>query len=244
MSNVLITGSTDGIGRASALALLDAGHRVVVHARNPERLTALEDLRSRGAETVVADLSDMDGARALATAVNALGRMDAVIHNAGVTLDNPVLAVNIVAPYLICAHLERPGRLVFVSSSMHRGGHTELDGLDWVDARGAQHYSDSKLFVTTLSTALARLWPDVIANAVDPGWVATKMGGADAPDDFELGHRTQEWLAVSDDAEARTSGGYWFHQARQETHPAVHDEAFQERLLEALAQHTGDSLPR
>jgi hypothetical protein len=70
------------------------------------------------------------------------------------------------------------------------------------------------------------------------------MGGAGAPDSLELGHRTQEWLATSDDPEAHTSGGYWHHQRRQEPHPSVHDTAFQDRLLSALADETGERLPR
>ncbi len=103
-------------------------------------------------------------------------------------------------------------------------------------------YSDSKLFVTALAAAVARLWPDVLSNAVDPGWVPTKMGGSGAPDDLRLGHLTQEWLATSDDPDARTSGGYWHHQRRLEPHPAADDERFQDELLEALAAATGTPL--
>jgi hypothetical protein len=54
----------------------------------------------------------------------------------------------------------------------------------------------------------------VLSNAVDPGWVATKMGGPGAPDDFEMGYRTQTWLAVSDDPAAAVSGRYWHHRSR------------------------------
>ena len=91
-------------------------------------------------------------------------------------------------------------------------------------------YSDSKLFVTTLAVAVARIWPDVYSNAVDPGWVPTRMGGPGAPDDLRLGHLTQEWLATSDEPEARSSGGYWFHQRLRPPHPAVHNTQFQDEL--------------
>ena len=103
-------------------------------------------------------------------------------------------------------------------------------------------YSDSKLYLTALAAAVARLWPDVLSNAVDPGWVPTRMGGAGAPDDLRLGHLTQEWLAASDDPEALTSGGYWYHQHREKPHPAVRDERFQNELLDHLAGVTGERL--
>jgi hypothetical protein len=82
----------------------------------------------------------------------------------------------------------------------------------------------------------------VLSNAVDPGWVPTKMGGRGAPDDLQLGHRTQEWLATSDDPDARTSGGYWYHQSRAEPAPSVHDRRFQDQLVEELARFTATPL--
>ena len=91
--------------------------------------------------------------------------------------------------------------------------------------------------------AVARFWPDTASNAVDPGWVPTRMGGPSAPDDLRLGHLTQEWLATSDDPAARSTGGYWHHQRHATAHPAVHDEDFQGRLLDELARFTGITLP-
>jgi NAD(P)-dependent dehydrogenase (short-subunit alcohol dehydrogenase family) len=164
--------------------------------------------------------------------------MDAVIHNAGVLSGPHVLPVNVVAPYLLTALIGRPQRLVYLSSGMHRGGRARLDGMDWSGERVTGSYSDSKLFVTALAAAVARLWPDVCSNAVDPGWVPTRMGGRSAPDDLRLGHLTQEWLATSDDPDARTSGGYWHHQRRIEPHPAVRDRRFQDELLGDLARFT------
>lgn len=122
----------------------------------------------------------------------------------------------------------RPQRLVYLSSGSHFSGRPSLASVDW-SGRQAGSYSDSKLFVTTLAAAVARLWPDVFSNAVDPGWVPTRMGGPGAPDDLQLGHLTQEWLATSDDTGARTSGGYWYHQRRLDPHPAVHDPGFQDQ---------------
>jgi NAD(P)-dependent dehydrogenase (short-subunit alcohol dehydrogenase family) len=241
VSRIFITGSADGLGRLAAETLLDDGHELVVHARNSDRVTAVRELESGGAAVVVGDLSDLEQTRAIARNVNALGRMDAVIHNAGVYTGPKVMPVNIVAPYLLTVLIDRPQRLIYLSSGAHRSGRTNLDGIDW-SGHVASSYSDSKLFVTTLAVAVARLWPDVFSNAVDPGWVPTKMGGPGAPDDLRLGHLTQEWLAASDDADARTSGGYWYHQRRSEPHPAVHDRRFQDQLLDELARFTGTRL--
>ena len=242
MTRVFVTGSADGLGRAAAQALLDDGHEVVVHARSKDRLAAVRDLQDRGAEAVVGDLSDLEQVRELAAQVNRLARMDAVIHNAGVMTGPHVLAVNVVAPYLLTALIERPSRLVYLSSGMHRGGRATLHGIDWAGRRATSSYSDSKLFVTTLAMAVARFWPDVLSNAVDPGWVPTKMGGAGAPDDLRLGHLTQEWLATSDDPTARTSGGYWHHQRLADPDPASKDQRFQDELLEALEHYTSTPL--
>ena len=238
MSRVLVTGSADGLGRAAALSLLGSGHHVVVHARNHTRGAALRPLVESGASLVVGDLADPDQVREVVDELDGTGPFDAVIHNAGVYSGPAVMPVNVVAPYLLTALLPRPGRLVWLSSGSHFGGRASVDGVHW-DGTRAGSYSDSKLFVTTLAAAVARLWPEVPSNAVDPGWVPTRMGGPGAPDDLELGHVTQVWLATSDDAQARTTGGYWFHQRRREPHPAVHDTGFQDRLLAVLAQHTG-----
>ena len=241
MAHVFITGSADGLGRATARTLLDDGHDVVVHARDDDRLTAVRDLLDRGAAAVTGDLSDPDRTRDVATRVNRLGRMDAVIHNAGVYTGPHVLPVNVVAPYLLTALIDRPQRLIYLSSSEHRSGRADLTGQDW-SVRTTGSYPDSKLFVTTLAAAVARLWPDVVSNAVDPGWVPTKMGGPGAPDDLRLGHLTQEWLATSDDPDARSSGGYWHHRRRIQPHPAVGDQQFQDQLLGELARCTGTSV--
>jgi NAD(P)-dependent dehydrogenase (short-subunit alcohol dehydrogenase family) len=202
----------------------------------------VRDLLDRGAAAVVGDLSDLEQTRDVAAQVNRLGQMDAVIHNAGVISGPHVLPVNVVAPYLLTALIHRPKRLVYLSSSMHSGGRAGLTGMDWSGHRTTGSYSDSKLFVTTLAAAVARIWTDVFSNAVDPGWVPTKMGGAGAPDDLRLGHLTQEWLVTSDDPQARTSGGYWYHQRRADSAPSVHDQRFQDELLEDLARFTATRL--
>src|SRR5829696_9954387 len=188
MASILITGSTDGVGRNTAEALLDEGHRVVVHARTTARLAAIQHLVDRGAEAVVGDLTDLDQVHGLVEQANALGPFDAVVHNAGV-MQGPVLPVNVTAPYLMTA-LIPASRHIYLSSSMHRGGRPNLASVDWTGNRETHSYSDAKLFVTTLMAAVARRCPDVPAHAVDPGWVPTRMGGAGRPHNLSLAHVT------------------------------------------------------
>ena len=251
MSRILITGSTDGLGRAAARVLMEEAHQVVLHARSRERASAVADLASRSAGLVIGDLSSAVETRRIADQVNAIGRMDAVIHNAGTYLrpnrgatpegHAGTLAVNTLAPYMLTALIERPGRLVYVSSSMHRGVGGSLRDIDWVERRwdASRAYSESKFYVTALALAVARCWPDVLSNAVDPGWVPTKMGGPGAPDDLEMGHLTQTWLAASDDQVATASGGYWYHRQPQIPAAEVSDPRFQDQLAVKLAELTG-----
>lgn len=242
MSRILITGSTDGIGRATAVSLLDDGHEVIVHARTQQRLTAVEDLISRGASGVVGDLALSEEVEQIAEQANRIGALDAVVHNAGIIDGSSLLPVNVVAPYVLTAAIQGPGRLIYLSSSMHRGGQADLTGADWSGSRKSVSYSDSKLFATTLMAAVARLRPASISHAVDPGWVPTKLGGPGATDDLALSHVTQSWLATTDDSQALVSGGYWHHRRTEVPHRAVGDEQFQTHLLAELAQHTGIQL--
>jgi NAD(P)-dependent dehydrogenase (short-subunit alcohol dehydrogenase family) len=254
MSRIFITGSTDGLGLAAARTLISAGHQVVLHARSAKRATAIDDLAPHSGGVVIGDLSSAVETRAIAEQVNKLGRMDAVIHNAGIYLEPSrgttpeghakTLAVNTLAPYMLTGLIERPDRLIYLSSGMHRGGSSSLRDIDWVERawEPSAAYSESKLYLTALAFAVARHWSGVLSNAVDPGWVPTKMGGPGAPDDLTMGYLTQTWLAVSNDAAARVSGRYWYHRQQREPAPQVGDPGFQDRLITKLAELTGLSL--
>jgi NAD(P)-dependent dehydrogenase (short-subunit alcohol dehydrogenase family) len=254
MRRIFITGSTDGLGRAAASTLMKEGHRVVLHARSAKRAAALDDLAPRSAGVVIGDLASAAETRAIAEQLNQIGRMDAVIHNAGIYREPnrgttpeghaKILAVNTLAPYLLTALIDRPDRLIYLSSGMHRGGDDSLRDIDWTERRWDtnQAYSDSKLYITALAFAIARRWPKVLSNAVDPGWVPTKMGGPGAPDDLEQGHLTQTWLAVSDEPAAKVSGGYWFHRSQRKAAAAALDPGFQDRLVARLVELTGITL--
>ena len=190
MSHILVTGSSDGLGLMAARLLLDDGHRVTLHARSEERAADARAALPDAKEVVIGDLSSIAGTRQAAEQANALGPYDAVIHNAGVgyrerrrmeTVDglSHVFAINVLAPYLLTALIPAPDRLVYLSSGMHRGGDADLSDLQWARRpwNGSQAYSDSKLFDVVLAFGVARRWPGVFSNAVEPGWVATKMGG-------------------------------------------------------------------
>ena len=256
MATIFITGSTDGLGRAAAQSLLDQGHRVVLHARSADRANALGEVRSRAQGIVVGDLKSAAETKDIADQVNAIGRMDAIIHNAGVYTrpgrgttpegHAETLAINTLAPYMLTALIERPARLIYLSSGLHRGGEGSLDDLDWTRRswNSATAYAESKLHVVALAFALARRWPQVLSNAVDPGWARTKMGGPGAPVDVATGQRTQTWLAVSDDPAALVSGRYWHHMRQQEPASEAMDATFQDALIDRLRELTGVALPR
>jgi NAD(P)-dependent dehydrogenase (short-subunit alcohol dehydrogenase family) len=235
MSLILVTGASTGLGLATVTELLDAGHDVLLHARSADRVEDPSVLE-RVAGAAYGDLADLDSTLGLARRIDEIGRFDAVIHNAG-TMDRALaVAVNVVAPYVLTALMRPPGRTILLSSGMHRSGSTDLE-------RGGD-YSDSKLWATTLTTALAGLRPSTLSHAVDPGWVPTRMGGPGAPDDLVEGHRTQAWLATApeEEIEPRT-GGYWHHHAVRTAHPSTRDEAFQQRLLAHLETRTGLRIP-
>lgn len=256
MSRIFITGSADGLGQMAARLLLKEGHQVVLHARNKTRaaaaLAALPD-----AETVVTgDLSSIAETVELAEKVNQLGTFDAIIHNAAVGYKEPkrietidglphVFAVNSLAPYILTSLVHKPERLIYLSSKLHMDGDGSLQDITWKNKHwnGTNAYSDSKLHDLILAFAVARKWKDVFSNALEPGWVPTKMGGAEAPDSLEDAPKTQVWLAGSNDPEALVSGQYFYHQKPQRFHPAAADIDVQEKFLSICAALSGIEFP-
>ncbi|MFI5347270.1 MAG: SDR family NAD(P)-dependent oxidoreductase [Elusimicrobiota bacterium] len=251
MARVFITGSSDGLGFLAGKLLAEQGHKVVLHARNAARAEETKAKLPACEAVVVGDVSTLAAMRSVADQANALGRFDAVIHNVGLgtersrveTVDGmaQLYAVNVAAPYVLTALMQRPDRLIYLSSGMHAGGHAGLDDPQWKHRRwnGSQAYSDTKLHDVILAMGLARRWPDVLVHAVDPGWVPTRMGGPGAPDDLTEGASTQAWLAVSDDAAARATGGYFHHRKPAPMNPVAAREDVQNGLLNYLRTLTG-----
>jgi NAD(P)-dependent dehydrogenase (short-subunit alcohol dehydrogenase family) len=116
--------------------------------------------------------------------------------------------------------------------------------LQWEHRRwnSAQAYADSKLLDAALAFIVAGRWLDVSANAVEPGWVATKMGGAGAPDDIAQAPLTQVWLAV-DSETADVTGGYFYHRRPHRPAPLAQDREVHQLLLESCSSLTGVELP-
>jgi NAD(P)-dependent dehydrogenase (short-subunit alcohol dehydrogenase family) len=257
MARVWVTGSADGIGRAAAEAMVADGHEVLVHGRSAARADDAHAAVPAAIGAVAGDLRSLDEVRALADAAAAYGPFDAVIHNAGVMLDDatprPVtidgleesFAVNVAAPYLLTAVMPRPARLVFLSSGMHMSGRPMLDDLEWERRpyRGTQAYCDSKLEITAFAFAVAARYRDTLSNAVDPGWVRTRMGGASAPVSLAKGAAAPVRLAKSKDKSVRVTGQYFSRGVPHPAHRLASDHAFQDGLLAALEKITGMPLP-
>jgi NAD(P)-dependent dehydrogenase (short-subunit alcohol dehydrogenase family) len=251
---VFITGSADGLGLELGRQLQADGHEVVLHGRNERRA---DDARSAlpGARAALAgDLASVSDTRRLAEQAGQLGAYDAVVHNAGlgfreqrlVTDDGveQVFAVNVLAAYVLTALLPAQ-RLIYLSSGLHRRGAPRMDDLAW-QARPwnpMQAYCDSKLLDVELAFAVARRWPKVIASAVEPGWIATKMGGSGAPGTLSEGVDTQRWLLTSDDPAAQQSGRLFHNRQIEEPHRDAVDPRRQDQLLEACERVSGLSLP-
>ncbi|MFC4314378.1 SDR family NAD(P)-dependent oxidoreductase [Steroidobacter flavus] len=254
MAKVFITGSSQGLGLMTGQLLADQGHSVVLHARNETR--AKEAKAPQATQWVIGDVSTLEAMRSVAEQANRFGPFDAVIHNVGIGYREPgrvetvdglsqLWAINVLAPYVLTALISKPKRLVYLSSGMHLGATSSLDNIQWSKRRwdGSQAYADTKLHDVLLTFAVARHWPDVLTNAVSPGWVQTRMGGPGANDDLDQGHRTQAWLAVSDDKDARTTGGFFYHKQPGRVNPVARDVALQDRLIDYCREVSGVTLP-
>lgn len=259
MARIFITGSSSGLGSLTAQRLVKNGHHVVLHARNAQRAKDALSACPGASNVLVGDLSSISETKKLAEEVNKLGSFDCVIHNAGLfvgafrkTTDGlPALAaVNTIAPYILTCLINRPKRLVFVSSGLHSGGNGDLKDITWAE-RGEsgwsnmQAYSDSKLHNVIFAKAFARRWPDVASNALDPGWVPTKMGGAGASGSMKAGVDTYVMLAEGEESVAKTTGKYFVPGRREGRPKAVADDVeVQDRLLKTCEEVSGVTVPQ
>ncbi|MEI9987991.1 MAG: SDR family NAD(P)-dependent oxidoreductase [Aliidongia sp.] len=256
MSRIFISGSSTGLGLMAGELLASQGHSIVLHARNANRAEDARRALPEVESVVIGNVETIAGAKDVAAQVNALGQFDAVIHNAAVgyreghriTSDGlpHVFAINTLSAYILTALIERPKRLVYLSSGLHHQAQANLEDILWTRRRwnGSQAYSESKLHDTMLAFAVARHWPDVFSNALEPGWVPTKMGGPGAPDDMDQAHLTQAWLAAGDDPKAQVTGEYFYHLKHLAPNPEAQAPVLQDRLIAVCSGISGVALPR
>jgi NAD(P)-dependent dehydrogenase (short-subunit alcohol dehydrogenase family) len=230
-ARILITGSSDGIGRAAAQLLVQQGHCVTLHARNEDRAREAWAAVPQAENVLVGDLSSISDVLVMAeeagkagecrcnywsyeTNVDLLacaltGPWDCIVHNAGLgpasgdikTSDGfaATFVVNSLAPYILTASMEKPARLLYLSSGLHTNGDSSLVDVTWQSRPfdSLQAYSDSKLHNVWLAKYVSRRWPSVQSCSLDPGLVDTKMTRAGrsvgvpakAIADFASGHR-------------------------------------------------------
>ncbi|MDD1665421.1 MAG: SDR family oxidoreductase [Methanomicrobiales archaeon] len=264
---ILVTGSTDGIGKATAKALARQGHRVLIHGRDREKGRAVLREIGKVAETAsldlfTADLSSLGGVQGLADQVrDRYEHLDVLINNAGVYLPERVLtrdgfemtfAVNVVAPFLL-SHLlmpvleaGAPARIVNVASSAH----FDADRVDWDNLQGEKQYGGwkayalSKLGVVLFTYSLARrLDPgQVTVNCLHPGVICTKLLFSAFPDypcdPPEAGARTPVYLATSPEV-AGVTGKYFDGMKEERSSGISHDRDIQDRLWEIVGGIAG-----
>jgi NAD(P)-dependent dehydrogenase (short-subunit alcohol dehydrogenase family) len=245
MASICITGSTDGIGLAAARQLLGEGHQVVVHARSAERgEPVVADLGRAGeVRLVVGDLADLDQVRTLAGAV---GDVDVLVHNAGIWASpgappsaqghELTFAVNALAPHLLTALLAGRvrRRLVFLGSGLVASGRVDPASLGAArDPR--QAYADSKAVDVALALGWARRLPELLAGAVEPGWVRTKLAPVGAPGDVRAGGARVARAAADPD----WPGGYTAGTRQARLPAALTSPRLQDELLAAMDRLAG-----
>ncbi|KAH7134882.1 hypothetical protein B0J11DRAFT_147548 [Dendryphion nanum] len=256
MPRILITGSSDGLGLQVAQRLVSRGHDVVLHARNEQRARDATSACPGAQGVVTGDLSSLAQTKQLAASINQLGGLDTLILNAGLyrgdfrkTEDGipALVAVNTIAPYVLAALVRPvPKRIVFLSSGLHQSGSLDLGDLLWKRRGEAKWndmtaYCDSKLCNILLAKAFARRWPNVSVNALDPGWMPTKMGGAGATGSFESSIESYVLLAEGEGDECGEVTGRYWHPSKKEGKAVggCEDEEKQEELLKRCREFSG-----
>lgn len=240
MLKVFITGSSDGIGLFTAQKLIELGHEVVLHAKNQKRADETILKFQSNIKVLIADLSIIDEIKLLAKKVNDIGKIDVIIHNAGIfdTSYEDIFKINVLAPYILTAMIKKPKKLIYIASSMHSQGQIDLKNLA---IKKGVNYSTSKLQVLMLGLFISRQWKDVDTFIVDPGWVKTKMANYNAPDNIEDGSQTQIWLASTD---LKFSGKYFYHLQETIYSSKADDITVQNELIDIYEKVTGISFPR
>jgi NAD(P)-dependent dehydrogenase (short-subunit alcohol dehydrogenase family) len=242
MATICITGSSDGIGLATARVLLAGGHRVLIHARSQDRGRPVLEQLGGDPALVTGDLAQLEEVRRLADQILAQGPVDVLVHNAGVwvrgstprtTVDGleTTFAVNVLAPHLL-THLlaaDLGGRLLWLGSGMARSGRPDPATLGRPQ-EPSRAYADSKACDVALAMAWGRRLPTVASAAVDPGWVKTKLASAGAPGHVRSSADTLAYCCTEADLAA---AAYWRNRAPTPVPQLLRDEALQDAIASA-----------
>ncbi|KAL4908559.1 hypothetical protein BDW74DRAFT_188496 [Aspergillus multicolor] len=260
MSRILITGSSDGFGLVAAQQLIAKGHTVYLHARSSQRATDAEKACPGAAGTLIADLSSLSETKKFASEANALGPFDVIIHNAGVflgptrrTADTNMptqVFVNVLAPYILTCLMHKPKRLIYISSMLHKQGDpANVEDMLW-EKRGEDEwndfksYCDTKLQLNLFANVVAKKWKGETSVAtVHPGWVATKLGGKEAPDRLEDGVETYVKLALGEYDQGLIAPYFEPKGKLGEQIAAAGDEELQQKVVKLLEEKTGLKIP-
>jgi len=237
---VLITGSTDGIGKQAVLDLGRMGANVIIHGRSKEKVEAVQKelapfLPDAKLETCVGDLSSLSQVVTLAKDISSrYKRLDALIHNAGVMVNEEkqsadgielTFAVNHLAPFVLTHHLlpllrTSHTRVINVSSMAHRNGSAKFGSANDLLKGGYAGYSQSKLANVLFSNELARREKEhFTSNSLHPGVVSTKLlktgFGFEGPDTLQRGAATMVMLASAPEMDGVT--GQYFDDCKKQS---------------------------
>lgn len=258
---IFITGSTDGIGKLSALKLAKAGHQVNIHGRNPEKVSkVVSEIKSQSknekVKGFVSDLSRLEDLNELAQTIGReLTKIDVLINNAGV-YNSPIpqnnkgldmrFAVNYLAPYLLTTDLipllnkgTEPRIINLSSAAQSPVSLKALSGEERLSAN--QAYAQSKLALTMWSFYLSGKLQQISVIAVNPGSLLnTKMveeafGNYWSPAD--KGADILFDLAVSEEFKG-FSGKYFDNDSGTfgRTHPDAYSDQKVQQLIEATSE--------
>lgn len=256
MARIFITGSSDGLGQAAAKILSEQGHNVFLHARNSNRASQAQAAIPKAKGVIIGDLSTIADLKKLAADANKSGPFDAIVHNDGLGLSTngektadgvaQIFAVNSMAPYILTALMDKPKKLLYVSSGLHMGGDTSLEDVTWTKRQfqPSQAYNDTKLHNVILAKAVAKHWPDVQSCALDPGWVKTKLGGSSAPGSLDPPAKMIAAYATGESKAGAQTGEYLNPGGLGNPVEATGKAEKQDRLLQIYESISGVSLPK